>query len=81
MCYEEKLGTQCLRLDGCRHIFCKECVTTHAQMHVREGTLQHLKCLDGSCHNDLSRQVSAPLQRSLIAPGDIADFEHASFEF
>ena len=63
MCYEEKLGTQCVRLEGCRHVFCEECVATHAQMHVREGTLERLQCLDGACHTRLPRQVRPPPAR------------------
>lgn len=57
MCFEEKLGIQCLRLDGCHHVFCAECVTTHASLHVKEGSLDALQCLDPSCKERLSREV------------------------
>lgn len=67
MCYEEKLGTRCVRLEGCRHVFCEECVATHAQMHVREGTLERLECLDGACHTRLPRQVRARRNSAIIA--------------
>ena len=50
---------QCIRLDGCHHVFCQECVHTHAALHIKEGKLEALQCLEASCKERLSRQVQA----------------------
>lgn len=56
VCYEDTPGRHCMRLEGCSHTFCVECVTTHARMHVTEGSLDRLQCLHGTCLNVLSAQ-------------------------
>lgn len=57
VCFEEKPGTKCVRMEGCHHIFCDICVTTHAGLHIAEGALDRLRCLDPTCKERLSRQV------------------------
>lgn len=66
MCFEEKPGSHCVRLDDCRHVFCVECVATHAGLHVSEGSLDKLRCLDPGCKERLSRQVSAQGRQKII---------------
>lgn len=73
VCFEEKPGSRCVRLDDCRHVFCAECVATHAGLHVSEGSLDKLRCLDPGCKERLSRQVFVPntakiLQRFAAEP-------------
>jgi hypothetical protein len=57
VCFEDKPGVHCIRLDGCHHVFCEECVRTHAALHIKEGKLEALQCLEASCKERLSRQV------------------------
>ena len=49
-----------MRLEGCHHVFCAECTRTHAALHVEEGSLDALVCLDPGCKERLSRQVPLP---------------------
>ena len=58
VCFEEALGRDCVRMQGCSHVFCAECVGTHCLLHVREGTVGRLKCLAFKCNTELSHQVS-----------------------
>ena len=65
VCFEDKPGVHCIRLDGCHHVFCEECVRTHAALHIKEGKLDALQCLEASCKERLSRQVPAPRSKTV----------------
>ena len=77
MCFEEKPGVACERLEHCRHIFCADCITTHARLHVKDGTMEQLQCLEPGCKNRLSCQVQRWLRQACKRhsgsrrPGDI----------
>eukprot|EP01025_Chloroclados_australasicus_P003234 TRINITY_DN10751_c0_g1_i5.p1 TRINITY_DN10751_c0_g1~~TRINITY_DN10751_c0_g1_i5.p1 ORF type:complete len:429 (-),score=66.33 TRINITY_DN10751_c0_g1_i5:27-1313(-) len=57
VCYEEKLGNQFVRIRECGHEYCDECLRTHCQVHVKEGSLDQLKCFEPECKKPLSQQV------------------------
>lgn len=59
VCFEEALGRNCVRLSGCSHVFCAECVGSHCSIHVREGSVSRLTCLAFKCTSELSQQVSS----------------------
>jgi hypothetical protein len=58
----------CVRLDSCHHVFCEECVRTHAALHIKEGKLDALQCLEASCNERLSRQVLMMMLYQASAP-------------
>ena len=43
ICFCTKSGKHFVRLNQCRHHFCKECITTYCTDHVKEGTVDSLK--------------------------------------
>lgn len=47
VCFDEKMGREFIRLDACGHHFCEACMRDMCEMHVREGTIQLLKCPSG----------------------------------
>ena len=49
ICFDEKMGREFIRLDKCKHHYCHECMRSMCEMHVREGTIQLLKCPDTKC--------------------------------
>ncbi|XP_005110492.1 E3 ubiquitin-protein ligase RNF14 [Aplysia californica] len=49
VCYDEKPGTQFFRMADCAHHFCHECMMTFCEMHVRDGTVEELRCPDTEC--------------------------------
>lgn len=59
VCFEEALGRDCVRLAGCGHVFCAECVGEHCRLHVREGSVARLTCLAFKCGAELPHQVRA----------------------
>lgn len=85
ICYEDQRGTQFLRLD-CRHVFCTSCILEQSNIHIREGTLDALKCPQPGCNEPLAahtlRQILEPetfdrwetltLQRALDQMSDAA---------
>jgi len=56
ICFEEQRGTQFLRLD-CRHVFCTSCILEQANIHIREGTLDALKCPEPGCNEPLAAHL------------------------
>ena len=42
ICFCSKTGEHFVRLNQCRHHFCKDCITTYCIEHVREGTVDSL---------------------------------------
>ena len=53
VCFDEKLGKDFFRLNDCNHFFCHDCLSSMCQMHVKEGTIQLLKCPENKCKDSL----------------------------
>lgn len=49
ICFDEKMGAEFIRLNGCKHHFCLACMSDMCRMHVKEGTIQLLKCPNTEC--------------------------------
>ena len=53
ICFSEQPGSQFVHL-GCRHAFCKACVTAMAGLHVKEGSINELLCPEPKCRAEIS---------------------------
>nr|KAI8749399.1 E3 ubiquitin-protein ligase RNF14 [Biomphalaria glabrata] len=49
VCYQEKLGHQFFRMHECPHTFCHECMAEFCELHVKDGTVEALRCPDREC--------------------------------
>ncbi|KAH9496299.1 E3 ubiquitin-protein ligase rnf14 [Bulinus truncatus] len=49
VCYQEKPGHQFFRMHDCPHNFCHECMMEFCELHVRDGTVEALRCPDRGC--------------------------------
>jgi len=42
ICFELNIGSKFFFLRECRHHMCRECLTSHSELLVKEGTVQNL---------------------------------------
>jgi E3 ubiquitin-protein ligase RNF14 len=71
ICYDEKLGSEFFRLDECKHHFCVACMTDMCQMHVKEGTVQLLKCPGEKC----DEFVAIDVMRAVLTSAEFERWE------
>ena len=58
ICFEQFSGKQCVQASlQCGHVYCQDCMGQHCALHVKEGTLEHLRCPEPDCKEALDRQV------------------------
>ncbi|KAK9844924.1 hypothetical protein WJX74_008697 [Apatococcus lobatus] len=60
ICLEEVPGSKCARL-GCRHAFCTSCMQAHCRLHIKEGSLDQLRCPVPDCKRPFEPQAMAEL--------------------
>ncbi len=57
----------------CKHAFCTGCVTGSARMHVKEGSVDQITCMEPGCSVALPHQVRScalgPLATEVFALG------------
>jgi E3 ubiquitin-protein ligase RNF14 len=78
-------GTEFVRLP-CKHFFCRKCLQTFTQIHVKEGNVGNLRCLDAKCKEmippgllkhflgdeEYKRWESMMLEKTLASMSDVA---------
>ncbi|KXZ48729.1 hypothetical protein GPECTOR_25g313 [Gonium pectorale] len=57
ICFEEHLGSRCVRLPECRHAFCGGCLATHLRTQLRDGAVDRLACPEPGCRRQLAPYV------------------------
>lgn len=58
ICLEEVPGSKCARL-ACRHAFCTSCMQAHCRLHIKEGSLDQLRCPVPDCKRPFEPEASA----------------------
>lgn len=59
ICFEEKMGTECLRFPHCEHVYCKLCITEYFNVQITDGNVKALTCPEQKCDSQASQtQVS-----------------------
>ncbi|PWO00648.1 hypothetical protein FA09DRAFT_291331, partial [Tilletiopsis washingtonensis] len=65
ICLEERAGTKCVKLEGCGHVFCQECLSGYLGSMIVEGYhRQASSCPDPSCTK--ARKVGAIKDKELL---------------
>ena len=49
VCFCDKLGSLCLKFDGCDHVFCKECMKEYFTIQIKAGNITGLQCPADKC--------------------------------
>ncbi|CAO1636917.1 unnamed protein product [Parajaminaea phylloscopi] len=74
ICLEAKKGSASVKLGGCGHVFCRECVNDYLKLHLTEGSLNlALSCPDPSCmSSSAGRNAHATLSDGARSEGAIS---------
>ena len=54
VCFDEKLGSQCMQFPNCCHVYCKECMRNYFEIQIRDGTVNNLGCPEDKCTSQAS---------------------------
>ncbi|OPL20605.1 e3 rnf14-like ubiquitin-protein ligase, partial [Mytilus galloprovincialis] len=57
ICFTEKSGRDFYSFLPCKHYYCKECVADFCSIHVKDGTVQQLQCLETSCKSEMKPYI------------------------
>ncbi|PIK59271.1 putative E3 ubiquitin-protein ligase RNF14-like [Apostichopus japonicus] len=71
ICFEEKMGTECLRFPHCEHVYCKLCITEYFNVQITDGNVKALTCPEQKCDSQASQtQVRSLVSEELFARYD-----------
>ena len=60
ICFEEKIGGECLKFFACSHIFCRECIGGYFISQIDSRAVKFMLCADPKCKKQaLPNEVSA----------------------
>ncbi|OBT63297.1 hypothetical protein VE03_07937 [Pseudogymnoascus sp. 23342-1-I1] len=75
ICIEPKRGNICHKLDGCGHIFCRQCLQDFYNNAITEGDLDSVKCLDPGCakrrEEELAKLGRKRKPKVTLTPGEL----------
>lgn len=54
VCFDEKMGSQCMQFPNCSHVYCKECMKSYFEIQIRDGTVNSLGCPEDKCTSQAS---------------------------
>lgn len=49
VCFMSCLGSDCLQLPACGHIFCRACISEYFSVQIKEGNVQAVQCPHAGC--------------------------------
>ncbi|XP_068175640.1 E3 ubiquitin-protein ligase RNF14-like [Antennarius striatus] len=49
VCYTSRLGSDCVQLPGCGHVFCRACLTQFCKLQITEGNVRGVTCPQSAC--------------------------------
>ncbi|XP_065219973.1 E3 ubiquitin-protein ligase RNF14-like [Planococcus citri] len=54
VCFDVKLGTDCIRVKPCKHVFCKCCLKDYLTLNIVNGNVGSIRCLQFECDSSLT---------------------------
>lgn len=49
VCFVGQLGSECVQLQECRHVFCQACLTEFCRLQINEGNVRGVTCPQADC--------------------------------
>lgn len=49
ICFNEKLGSECMYFLECRHVYCKTCLKDYFEIQIKDGQVHCLNCPEPKC--------------------------------
>lgn len=71
ICFEEKMGSECLPFPHCDHVYCKVCITEYFSVQITDGNVKALTCPEQKCES----QASQTQVRSLVSEEMFARYD------
>ena len=66
VCFNEKLGSKCMKFPNCNHVYCSDCMKAYFQVQIAEGMMSNLVCPNDGCDSRaLPTQVISSLRLKL----------------
>nr|CAB3265629.1 ZF(RING/C6HC)-7 Zn-finger (RING/cysteine-rich C6HC)-7 [Phallusia mammillata] len=66
ICFEGKLGSKCSLFKVCKHVYCKDCLSSYFEILITEGSVKALKCPEEKCTSQaLPHQVKQLVNNDL----------------
>jgi hypothetical protein len=75
-CCEDRRGHQCVRFDGCHHVFCMDCMRQYFRFQICERRPQRCGCLAPDCPST----ASLGLLRDLLSEEEVLRYKNLQRE-
>lgn len=76
VCLTEKPGNACMRFLECDHVFCRACLRDFFELHIREGSINLMKCPEEKC----GTQVHPTQVKELVSPELFERYDRLMFQ-
>lgn len=69
VCFMSHLGSDCVKLPECGHIFCRACLTEFCKVQITEGNVRGVACPQGDCSSAPTPAQVEPFAWTLVVSG------------
>lgn len=69
VCFMSQLGSDCVKLPECGHIFCRACLTEFCKVQITEGNVRGVACPQGDCSSSPTPAQARSFACSVIVFG------------
>lgn len=57
ICYCDQYGKDCLQFVPCKHVFCRKCCKVCFEMHIKQGSIDLLRCMSHNCDSTVTPKM------------------------
>ncbi|XP_048761210.2 E3 ubiquitin-protein ligase RNF14-like isoform X2 [Ostrea edulis] len=74
ICFTQQTGRTFIRIQPCKHHFCRDCVDEYCRTHIKDGNVLNLKCPETDC----KCEIPPPLVSANLTPEEYERYETLS---